>query len=310
MILTLTPNPTIDRVIFCRNFALDTVVRAEREAVTPCGKGVNASMVLHELGGDTLVLGLQAGFMGGYHAFLLDELGIKHDLLPAQGETRTLVVLVDLAVGQQSSISVPRLLAGPEHLQQMVGRIEAHASGAWGLICGGSLPPGLPIDSHARLLRCGQRAGLVTLLDSSGEPLRSGVAARPNVLKVNRRELTGLDPDTPADIHDLATRLERRLGTWASEAVIVTLGAGGCLAATDKGVFWTKALSVPVVNTAGAGDALGAGLMLARSRGTAWPAALALGSAAAASVVMTEGTGICRRDQVNALLAQVEVVEL
>lgn len=310
MILTLTPNPTIDRVIFCRNFALDRVVRAEGEAITPCGKGVNASMALHELGGDTLVLGLRAGFTGSHHAYLLDEMGIKHELLPAEGETRTLVVLVDLAVGKQSSISASGLRARPEHLKQLAGRIEQHASGAWGLICGGSLPPGLPFDSHAHLLGHSRQMGLVTLLDSSGEPLRQGVTARPSILKINRHELADLDSVAPADAHDLATELEQRLGTWASDAIIITLGAEGMVAATNEGVFWVKAIRVPVVNTAGAGDALSAGLMLARSRGEGWPTALALGTAAAASAVMSQGTGICRRDQVNELLDGVEMVRL
>ena len=49
MILTLTPNPTIDRVVFVRNFRLGAIVRGEREVVTPSGKGVDASLVLHEL---------------------------------------------------------------------------------------------------------------------------------------------------------------------------------------------------------------------------------------------------------------------
>jgi 6-phosphofructokinase 2 len=310
MILTVTPNPTIDRVIFCRNFALDTVVRAEGEAISPCGKGVNASMALHELGADTLVLGLEAGFTGSHHAHLLDELGIKHDFLPGCGETRTLIVLVDRAVGQQTSISAPTLRAGPEHLQQLAGRVKAHSNRAWGLISGGSLPPGLPIDSHARLLRHGQEAGLVTLLDSSGEPLRQGLAAKPNILKINQREMSELDPDAPNEVDELAEGLQRRLGAWASDAVIVTLGAKGSLAVTGDGVYWAKAVDVPVVNTAGAGDALSAGIMLARSRGDGWLAALALGTAAAASVVMTEGTGICFRDEVDRLLAQVEVVSL
>ena len=56
MILTLTPNPTIDRVIFCRSFTLGTVVRAERETVTPSGKGVGASLVIF-LGAYLIALG-------------------------------------------------------------------------------------------------------------------------------------------------------------------------------------------------------------------------------------------------------------
>ena len=50
--------------------------------------------------------------------------------------------------------------------------------------------------------------------------------------------------------------------------------------------------------------------MLARSQGQDWPAALALGTAAAASVVMNEGTAICRQDQVHELLVKVQVESL
>ena len=49
MILTLTPNPTIDRVLFVRGFRTGAVVRAEREVVTPSGKGVGASLVISDV---------------------------------------------------------------------------------------------------------------------------------------------------------------------------------------------------------------------------------------------------------------------
>lgn len=310
MILTVTPNPTIDRAIFCRQFRLGAVVRAEREVITPCGKGVNAAMAIHELGGDTLAVGLKAGLTGEAHASLLDELGIKHDLVPAEGETRTLIVLVDLAAGQQSSISAPTLRATPEHLAQMTARLAGHAPDAWGLICGGSLPPGLPVDSYAHLVRWGRQQGLVTLLDSSGEPLRHGVAGRPHILKINRRELASLDAEAAGDAADLAAKLQGRLGAWASEALVVTLGERGTVAVTREGSYHALPPEVPVTNTAGAGDALGGGLMLAHNRRAGWPAALALGTAAAASVLMNEGTGICRRAQVEELLPRVRVHRL
>ena len=71
--------------------------------------------------------------------------------------------------------------------------------------------------------------------------------------------------------------------------------------------YYAKPPSVPVVNTAGAGDALDGGIMLARSQGSDWPAALTLGTAAAASVVMHEGTAVCQRGQVELLKNQVRV---
>jgi len=322
MILTLTPNPTIDRVIFVRNFRLGTVVRAEREVVTPSGKGVDASLVIHELGGDTVAAGLNAGLNGRLLTDLLDQMKVAHDFVPAHGETRIAVILVDLAVGQQSTITAPTLTATGEHLSRLLALLDHYASApgprlqgqAWGVICGGSLPPGLPPDSYARLVRHARQQGLVTLLDTSGEPLRQGVAGLPHILKINRYELESLDPEitddqeSSEDIARLTDRLADRLNEWASEALIVTLGERGALAVTPEGCYHAQPPQVSVVNTAGAGDALSAGVMLARSQDADWPAALALGTAAAASVVMNEGTAICRREQVEELLPQVQVV--
>jgi 1-phosphofructokinase len=299
------------------------IVRAERELAIPSGKGVDASLVLHELGGETVVLGLRAGLNGRLHAGLLEQRGIAHDMVPAEGETRMATILVDLTAQQQSTISAPTLAAGEEQLAGLIKRVRRHAGQAWGLICGGSLPPGLPEDSYARVLRAARACGLVTLLDTSHEALRQGVVGLPDVLKINVRELRDLSrAGTPRaytvgggaldgeDLADLAQALAGYLGHWASQAIVITLGERGALAATQEGAYVARPPSVRVVNTAGAGDALDAGLMLARSRGQDWPAALALGTAAAASVVANEGTAICSRDQVHELLDKVRVERL
>jgi 1-phosphofructokinase family hexose kinase len=312
MILTVTPNPAVDRVIFVRDFHLGAVIRAEREAVSPCGKGVSSSLVLHELGGGTRALGLQAGPTGALHAALLDNHGVPHEFVPADGDTRMAVVLVDIGIGQQSTITAPTLQARPVHLTKLLGLVERYAGNAWGLISGGSLPAGLPADSHAQVLRCAQQLGLRTLLDASGQALVQGVPGQAHILKVNHHELEMLDSEFGNRIApgNARPRLEKRLGEWASDAVIVTLGECGAIAVTQAGAYWARPPRVPVVNTAGAGDALGAGVMLALSRGDDWRSALRLGTAAAASVVMNEGTAICQRAQVEALLAEVRISEL
>lgn len=313
-ILSVTPNPAIDRVVFVRNFRFDAVIRAEREAVTPCGKGVNASMVVHELGGDTLALGLAAGLIGEHHRRLLDELGVPHDFLPARGETRMQTILVDEAIGQQSSIVAQTMCATPAHLNGLIGLVKTHIEGAWGLMCGGSLPTGFPCDGYAHIIRSARELGLVTLLDSSGDGLRYGASGYPHILKANLVELATLDEDAATAIQQgIETGrdyLARYLGSWASDALIVTLGARGVLALTTEGDFVAESLDVPVVNTAGAGDAVSGGIMLSRSRGASWQEALALGTAAAASVLLNEGTGICKRQEVEAMLPKVEVHKL
>jgi 1-phosphofructokinase family hexose kinase len=271
-------------------------------------------MVIHELGGDTLALGLTAGLTGEQHRHLLDEIGIAHDFLPAGGEVRTQTILVDEAISQQSSISAQTMQAKPEHLNQLIDLVESYTEESWGLICGGSLPPGLPHDSYAHIIRTARTLGLITLLDSSGDGLRHGVSGFPHLLKVNQDELAALDAESAAAVRSGYkagyTYLKRFLGCWASDALIITLGAHGVLALTTNGCFVAESPEVLVVNTAGAGDAVSGALMLARSRGTDWPEALALATAAAASVVINEGTGICHREQAEKLLPETVVHRL
>jgi tagatose 6-phosphate kinase len=314
VILTVTPNSAIDRSVFVRDFELGRQAVAEADAFAPAGKGVGASLVIRELGGATLATGLAAGDSGRRYRAMLDGLDVRHEFVDALGETRSSIVLIDLERKRQSTISLPTLRASPEHVKQMSAVLRRYSSDAWGVAFGGSLPPGLPADAYAQLVRGAREHGLVTLLDTSGEALRAGVSALPHIVKVNDMELAALDASAPGllapDANIMAEAgpyLRARLGEWASRAIIVTLGERGVLAATVEGTLLSRPPEVSVVNTAGAGDAITGAIMMSLSRGDAWPDALALGTAAAASVVTTRATGICRRDQVLALLEHITV---
>jgi 1-phosphofructokinase family hexose kinase len=319
MILTITANPTIDRVLFVREFAMQDVVRAEREVVSPSGKGIDVSLILHELGAKTLAISLNAGLSGDMLAALLAERGVPCHFIPAQGQTRIAALITDLAQARQSTILAPTLTAGPQQLAMMEREVIAHASTSWGVVCAGSLPPGLPVDSWAKLLRVAHAHGLETLLDSSGTGLQQGIVGLPDILKINGRELAELAASqgelvpawsAPDLLDDLAHWLHAHLGRWAQKALIITLGAEGALAVTAEmpagEAIYVAAPKVPLVSAAGAGDAVAAGVMLARRQGQTWREALRLGVAAAAAVVMNEGTAVCTAQQIYDLLPQVQ----
>ena len=314
MILTVTANPTIDRVLFVRDFAMQDVVRAEREVVSPSGKGIDVSLILHELGAKTLAISLNAGLSGDMLAALLTARNLPCHFVAAQGQTRIAALITDVAQGRQSTILAPTLTATPQQLDELIEQVVAHAGKSWGLVCAGSLPPGLPTDSWAKLLHVGHEHGLVTLLDSSGVGLQQGIMGLPHILKINGRELTEVANhygesiptwSAPDALGDLAAWLHARIGRWAQHALIITLGAQGALAVTADETLYAPAPDVPLVSAAGAGDAVAAGVIFARRQGQAWDEALRLGVAAAAAVVMNEGTAVCTAQQINELLPQV-----
>lgn len=319
MILTVTANPTIDRVLFVRDFAMQDVVRAEREVVSPSGKGIDVSLILHELGAATLAISLNAGLSGAMLAALLDERGVPCQFVPAQGQTRIAALITDIAQGRQSTILAPTLTATPQHLEQLAAQVVANAQRSWGLVCAGSLPPGLPTDSWAVLLQVGREHGLVTLLDSSGIGLMQGISGLPHILKINGRELGELAAsmgesvpswEAPNHLGALAGWLRRHLGRWAQQVLIITLGAQGALAVTADETVYAPSPSVPLVSAAGAGDAVAAGVMLGLRRGQSWADALRLGVAAAAAVVTNEGTAVCTAQQVYEQLPRVQATML
>ncbi len=323
MILTVTPNPTIDRVLFVRDFAMQDLVRAESETVAPSGKGIDVSAILHAFDVDTLALGLSAGHTGEQLALLLDDLGVPYAFVQAEGYTRVAALITDKVQGRQSTVIAHTLRATPAHLESLLELAAENLPRCWGMVCAGSLPPGMPLDAYPRLLDLARMHGVVTLLDSSGESLRRSVAARPDILKINLSELAALAPDvaavwdTTADRSTIlahAVRLADAMavyqGEWAAQALIVTLGKQGAVAVTETGGWFAPALEAPVVSPAGAGDAMSAGLMLARYWKDSWPHALMLGTAMAAVVVGNAGTCECRPHQVNTILSQVKVFQI
>ena len=323
MILTITPNPTIDRVYYLPELKPDWVHRATREVATPSGKGVDVSMIVHLLDEPTLALGFNAGLTGQLLAGMLERMGVPHDFVEAAGETRTVPVLVNEKTGEEYTITAPTLSANAANLDQLLAQLDKYAPDAWGLVCAGSLCQGLPTDTYAQLLRRARHHGLTTLLDASGASLRYGLAGLPHILKINSVELAMLDAGFAAQsaaitatqdvvniLPEFAAQLQTRLGTLASDAIIISMGKRGALAVTTEGKFYARALDVPVQVTNGAGDAMDAGIMLTLWRGNTWLEALRLGTAAAGAAVMYEGTGGCDPKQVWKLLPQVWVEKL
>ncbi len=323
MIITLTPNPTIDRVYYLPALVPDTVHRSTKEVASPSGKGVDASIILRLVNEPTVALGFNAGQMGHVLAGYLDELKVPHDFVKAEGETRTVPVLVDHATGQEYTITAPTLSATPEQFDELLDRLSHHATTGWGLIAAGSLPPGVPEDGYAQIIGRAKASGLLTLLDTSGNSLRHGIAALPHVLKINQLELADINAafadfaeqitaanGKPAILPEFAAALRNELGRLATKAIVISMGKRGVLAVTGDGTTYAEALNVPVKVTNGAGDAMDTGIMLALQRGQGWEEALRLGTAMAAAAVMHPGTAGLEPTMIEPLSQHVVVESL
>ncbi len=309
VILTVTPNTALDKVLFVEGFAFGETVRAQRVADGMGGKGAVTSWVLGQLGTPSLATGFAAGETGRRMEAVLRAAGVVTDFLWVGGETRTNYVLARVADGTQGTVTVSGLELAPEDPARLRAHVEALLPDAALLLCGGSLPPGMPVDWYAPLIERARDLAIPTLLDVSDQFLAPNVAACPTMIKPNGAEASRL-LGRPIHSVEEAARGADELARRGIETVVITLGERGAVAATEEGLYHVPPVPVRVVNTAGAGDALNAGLIQARLRGEGWAEALRWAAAVATAVLLTPGTGEIRPEDAQALYPRVSVVRL
>ncbi|MFH9418396.1 1-phosphofructokinase family hexose kinase [Streptomyces rochei] len=286
MILTVTLNTALDityRVPGLRPHASHRVTEVTER---PGGKGLNVARVLAALGHPVTVTGFAGGSTGAtVRATLAGVPGVVDALVPVAGATRRTVAVVDERTGDTTQLNEPGPVVAPAEWNAFQEAYEGLLAGAAAVALCGSLPPGVPVGAYAGLVRTARAAGVPVLLDTSGEPLRRGVAARPDLIKPNADELAEL---TGSHEPLRATQAARRRG---ARSVVASLGAAGLLAETPEG-RWRAAPPAQVRgNPTGAGDSAVAGLLSGLVEHLPWPDRLARAVALSAATVLSPVAG-------------------
>lgn len=288
MIVTLTPNPSIDRTITLPTLAVGGVNRASAVRQDPGGKGVNVSRALAAHGEPTTAVAPLGGAEGDILTRLLEAAGVPVHAHRISGSTRLNLTLAGTD-GITTKVNEPGSPLGAADVDALVAACTRDlVPGSW-LLGAGSLPPGTPGDLYVRLVEAGRRAGAHVAVDSSGEPFLCALAAAPDLIKPNHHELgeaLGREMRTLGDVVAGARELTARgVGT-----VVVSLGRSGAVAVTNDEVVHAAAGPVRPVSTVGAGDALLAGFLLARTRGGDLTEALCLGIRFGTAAVTLDGS--------------------
>lgn len=265
---TLTLNPAIDQTILCSPFALNTVNRGQSLHLEAGGKGVNVATFLAESGCPAIA----AGFLGRDNAAIFEDWfasrGIEDRFVRIAGHTRLGIKIVDRDSQQTTDINLPGLRPDQDAVDTLLAGLPALAAESDTCVLTGSLPPGLPVDFYAGLIRLLRGQGCPVVLDSSGPALRAGLAAGPAVLKPNLAELEELVGSRFAsgDLGGIVAAA-RALFCPGVELVVVSLGGAGALFVQPDQALHAAPPAVTVCSTVGAGDALVAGLISARLAG-------------------------------------------
>ncbi|MFH9723169.1 1-phosphofructokinase family hexose kinase [Streptomyces sp. NPDC017254] len=303
MILTVTLNTAVDLTYRVPALTPHASHRVTQVIERPGGKGLNVARVLAALGHETVATGFAGGATGAVLREQLAATPVRDELVETAGPTRRTVAIVDTTTGDTTQLNEPGPTVTAAEWTAFRVRFTELLDGARAIALCGSLPPGIHVGAYAELVRLARTAGVPVLLDTSGEPLRRGIAARPDLVKPNADELAQL---TGSRDPLRATREARGRG---ARAVVSSLGPEGLLAATPEGLWRATPPAAVKGNPTGAGDSAVAGLLSGLVDDTPWPDRLARAVALSAATVLSPVAGEFDPSAYEELLPRVKVVE-
>ena len=307
MILSLTPNTTLDLTVFIPRFTAGTTIRATRTYHSLGGKPTDAAWILGRMGVPSLALGLSAGAVGEKVKGMLEALGVTVDFTAADGETRINTVIVDEASGAHTTITSASMTVQPAQLAALHQRYSKALTSASVLIAGGSLPPGVAPEFYAQAIQLAQAQSVPVIFDASQPSLGVGLQAKPTYIKPNQHELAAWVGQPLADIAAIYAAAQDILQRYGTQSV-VTMGADGALAVLQDRSYRIPPLPIQVSSPAGAGDAVLAGLAHAIHHQQPIEDGLRLGIATAAAVCQHPATAAYDLADMQRFLPQVELL--
>ncbi|PZG89467.1 1-phosphofructokinase [Streptomyces sp. NTH33] len=285
MIVTVTPNPSLDRTYEVPSLERGGVVRATGERMDPGGKGVNVSRAVAAAGRRTVAVLPLGGAPGALVADLLHAQGIEVASVPLAGATRSNIALAE-ADGVLTKINAPGPELSAEEQESLLETVRRQSRGADWIACCGSLPRGLAPSWYADLVARAHAAGVRIALDTSGPALLEALREGPDVVKPNAQELAEAVGRPLATVGDAVKAAEELRGLGA-RTVLASLGADGQLLVGGDGAWYGSARVGAVRSNVGAGDSSLSGFLIAGGTG---PEALALAVAHGAAAVQLPGS--------------------
>jgi 1-phosphofructokinase family hexose kinase len=311
MIVTITLNPAMDRLLFVDGFTFNVTNRIYRRENCIGGKGTHVSANLACLGEKSVATGIALGPTGDEIIRGLEGFGVACDFVRSgSGDSRTNYILLD---GRSSTLICEK---GPEVPEEILEAFalkyeELTDRAEYAIISGdaSNFAYGAGFSLQDRLLETARAKGVKAVLDSAGASLKSGVLKSPYLIKPNAEELaelTGMPANTDGEI----VRAIKSLEPYDIQIVAVSMGSRGSIVKFNDGFYRAGIAQVEAKNTVGCGDAYLSGLVFAIKNGYPPERAVAFAAACGGAEALNPLSVGFERDKAFALCDGIEISKL
>ncbi len=307
MIITITPNPSIDVSYYMDDFRLNEVNRCENTHKTAGGKGLNVTRVLHLIGGDATAMGFVGGNAGNFIVDRLDKSHIGHSFTYIEEETRSCIAIHHASHSTEILESGPSISMDDQRL--FLEQLEDAMDQTETLSLSGSLPKGIELPFIDKILEITKDKKLI--MDVSGSVLRYIVeesVIKPYAIKPNLDEISDLMGVSPDEID--FTALLNHESLQGIPLIMISLGKQGSVVKFEDRIYRCRVPSIEAINPVGSGDSTIAGLLYGIDHHFSIPDTLRLSMSLGVLNAMETKTGYVNTEQLESMKRQIIIDEV
>ena len=284
-IMTVTLNPAVDKTYTTQGVIVGNVNRMRTVMRIAGGKGVNVTKILRQYGYEVAATGFLGGYSGRFIEEELEKRGTENRFIHVAGETRSnMNILAD--DGYVTEILEPGPVISDGESKAFLQQYDALLEECGLVILSGSAAQGVDANIYETLIMRAKALSISVYLDSSGENLRFGLRAKPQMIKPNWRELEYIMGRRIRN----RTEIIEAAGILRNEGiprVVVSMGSKGLISVSESGAFYAATKEIIPVNTVGCGDSVVASYAMSHMLGETEEAAVIRACAIAAANATT-----------------------
>jgi tagatose 6-phosphate kinase len=269
MILSVTPNPCVDKTVFLNTLAVGRKNVCHRVTTIPGGKGNNVARVVKALGESSAALVLVGGPPGQQVVDMItQEDGVTCFPVWIAAHTRTITTVLEEGPHRQTPLFEPGPKVSTDERDRFLAAVVERLPETRILTLNGTVPDPILADVYAPMIAAAKNAGVPVILDTHGSELARGLDAAPSMVKPNDAEAAEL-VGFPLDNDSARFRAMDYFHDKGVALVVLSMGARGLLASNGHERLRITPPEIEEVNAVGSGDSLVAGIAVGLLRG--WP---------------------------------------
>ncbi len=255
MIYTVTLNITLDLVYETSRIQKDQINQTQCKAFSVGGKGINISRALQCLGLESRALGFCGGQVKDFISRKLQSEGIQSCLTNIEKNSRINVKIIEKKERNVVEFNEFGPTVRASEVNRLLDNIARKCQKGDYFVLAGSLPRNIGTDIYGRIITMVHQKGAKVLLDASGEPLRLGIAAKPDFLKINREELLSISKDG-----NTQSMVEQYIQAGIKK-VMITSGSQEVVYRDPVNLLSAKPPHIQGLAAVGSGDSVDAGML-------------------------------------------------